>query len=78
VEAFVEELETEGVYEGIVTEIEPLDTFWRAEEYHQNYFEKQRTADGNITDAYCQVNVAPKVDKVREKFSDIAKPQSRD
>jgi peptide-methionine (S)-S-oxide reductase len=63
VEAFVEELETEGVYEGIVTEIEPLDTFWRAEEYHQNYFEK------NPNQPYCVAQVQPKVQKVREKFA---------
>jgi peptide-methionine (S)-S-oxide reductase len=63
VEAFVEELEAEGVYEGIVTEIEPLDTFWRAEEHHQDYFEK------NPNQPYCVAQVRPKVQKVREKFA---------
>ncbi|TYL36688.1 peptide-methionine (S)-S-oxide reductase [Natronococcus pandeyae] len=62
-EAFAEELENEGLYEGIVTEIEPLDTFYEAEEYHQNYFEK------NPNDAYCTMHAAPKVEKVREKFA---------
>ncbi|RQG93788.1 peptide-methionine (S)-S-oxide reductase MsrA [Natrarchaeobius chitinivorans] len=62
-EAFAEELEAEGVYDGIVTEIEPLDTFYEAEEYHQNYFEK------NPTDAYCRMHAAPKVEKVRETFA---------
>jgi peptide-methionine (S)-S-oxide reductase len=62
VEAFVEELESSGVYDGIVTEIEPLDTFYDAEEYHQNYFEK------NPEDAYCRMHAAPKVEKVREEF----------
>ncbi|EMA44630.1 peptide-methionine (S)-S-oxide reductase MsrA [Halobiforma nitratireducens] len=60
--AFADELEAEGLYEGIVTEIEPLDTFYEAEEYHQNYFEK------NPNDAYCTMHAAPKVEKVREKF----------
>jgi len=64
VEAFVDELEREGVYEGIVTEIAPLETFYPAEEYHQDYFEK------NPDQPYCTVNVAPKVRKVREKFGD--------
>jgi peptide-methionine (S)-S-oxide reductase len=61
-EAFVEELEREGLYEGIVTEIEPLETFYEAEPYHQDYFEK------NPNDAYCSMHAAPKVEKVREKF----------
>jgi peptide-methionine (S)-S-oxide reductase len=61
--AFVEELEDEGLYEGIVTEIEPLETFYEAEAYHQDYFEK------NPNDAYCSMHAAPKVKKVREKFA---------
>ncbi|MFC7165133.1 peptide-methionine (S)-S-oxide reductase MsrA [Halospeciosus flavus] len=62
-EAYVETLEEEDVYDDeIVTEIEPLETFYEAEEYHQNYFEK------NPEDAYCQMHAAPKVKKVREKF----------
>ncbi|WP_290814707.1 peptide-methionine (S)-S-oxide reductase MsrA [Halovivax sp.] len=64
-EAFVDELEAQNVYEdGIVTEIEPLETFYEAEEYHQDYFEK------NPTDAYCRMHAAPKIDKVREKFDE--------
>ncbi|AFZ73952.1 peptide-methionine (S)-S-oxide reductase MsrA [Natronobacterium gregoryi] len=59
---FAEELEAEGLYDGIVTEIEPLDTFYEAAAYHQNYFEK------NPNDAYCTMHAAPKVEKVREKF----------
>ncbi|MFU8870016.1 peptide-methionine (S)-S-oxide reductase MsrA [Natronococcus sp.] len=68
--AFAEELEAEGLYEGIVTEIEPLDTFYEAEEYHQNYFEK------NPNDAYCSMHAAPKVEKVREKFAAKATPEN--
>ncbi|RQG91333.1 peptide-methionine (S)-S-oxide reductase [Natrarchaeobius halalkaliphilus] len=62
--AFVDELERTGVYDGIVTEIEPLEEFYEAEEYHQNYFEK------NPTDAYCRMHAAPKVEKVRETFDE--------
>ncbi|MDY7082905.1 MAG: peptide-methionine (S)-S-oxide reductase MsrA, partial [Halobacteria archaeon] len=40
VEDCIEELEDEGVYEGIVTEVEPLEEFYMAEKYHQDYFEK--------------------------------------
>jgi len=66
-EAYVGALD--GEYDDdVVTEVERLETFYSAEEYHQDYYEKQRTADGNIEDAYCRVNVAPKVEKVRERF----------
>ena len=64
VTAFVDELEAEGAFDDpIVTEVEALERFYRAEEKHQNYFEKHPNA------AYCTVNVAPKVSKVREQFA---------
>ncbi|UTF52972.1 peptide-methionine (S)-S-oxide reductase MsrA [Natronosalvus rutilus] len=63
--AFIEELEAEGVYDDeIATEVEPLETFYEAEAYHQDYFEK------NPTDAYCRMHAAPKIDKVRERFTE--------
>jgi peptide-methionine (S)-S-oxide reductase len=64
-ESYVEALDEEGGYDDeVVTEIEPLDTFYRAEEKHQNYFEK------NPDDAYCSMHAQPKVEKVREKFAE--------
>lgn len=48
----------------IVTEIEPLDTFWPAESYHDNYFAR------NPQNPYCAVVVAPKVAKARKAFVD--------
>ena len=63
-EAYVEALEPE--YEdSIVTEIEPLEAFYAAEEYHQDYFEK------NPTDAYCRMHATPKIEKVRERFTSL-------
>jgi peptide-methionine (S)-S-oxide reductase len=62
-EAFIEEL-ADAYEDPIVTELEPLEQFYEAEQHHQNYFEK------NPNQAYCRVNVAPKVEKVREKFAD--------
>ena len=41
----------------IVTEIVPLQAFYRAEDYHQDYFAK------NPTQGYCRIVVAPKVKK---------------
>jgi len=51
----------------IVTEISPLDKFYKAEEYHQNYFRS------NPTQSYCVYVVGPKVKKFREKFQDKLK-----
>ena len=62
-EDFVAELEASGAYDDeIVTEIGPLETFYEAEEYHQDYFAK------NPTDAYCQFHATPKVETVRERY----------
>ena len=62
--AYVEALEPE-YDDPIVTEIEPLDAFYPAEEYHQDYFEK------NPTDAYCRMHATPKIEKVRERFTSL-------
>jgi len=48
----------------LVTEIVPLQTFHRAEEYHQDYFRR------NPGQGYCQAVVAPKLRKFRETFPD--------
>lgn len=47
----------------IVTEIVPLQKFWPAESYHQNYFKR------NPNQGYCQYVIAPKVKKLTEKIS---------
>jgi peptide-methionine (S)-S-oxide reductase len=48
--------------QNIVTEVVPLDDFYPAESDHQQYFER------NPDQAYCQIIVAPKVAKARQKF----------
>ncbi|QUO47142.1 MULTISPECIES: peptide-methionine (S)-S-oxide reductase MsrA [Halorubrum] len=68
VENYVVALDEEGGYDDdVVTEIEPLETFYRAEEKHQDYFEK------NPADAYCTMHAQPKVEKVRERFREKVK-----
>jgi peptide-methionine (S)-S-oxide reductase len=52
------------VYSGIVTEVEPLDTFYEAEADHQNYYRS------NTQLPYCQAVISPKVKKLREKHAD--------
>jgi len=64
-EAYIEALDEEGGYDDpVVTELEQLETFYRAEEKHQNYFAK------NPGDAYCQMHAQPKVETVREQFTE--------
>lgn len=46
----------------LVTEVTPLKTFYPAEAYHQEYFER------NPNQPYCQVVVAPKVAKFRKQY----------
>jgi peptide-methionine (S)-S-oxide reductase len=47
----------------IVTEVRPAETFYVAEDYHQDYFQN------NPSQPYCAFVVAPKVAKFREKFA---------
>ena len=51
----------------LVTEIVPLETFWRAEEEHQDYFAR------NPWSGYCRAVITPKVAKLRKLFSDRLK-----
>jgi peptide-methionine (S)-S-oxide reductase len=51
----------------IVTEIAPFKAFYRAEDYHQEYFAS------NPNQPYCQVVISPKVAKFRKKFADKLK-----
>jgi peptide-methionine (S)-S-oxide reductase len=46
----------------IVTELAPLDTFYPAESYHQDYYEQ------NPRQRYCQIVIAPKVAKFRKEY----------
>jgi peptide-methionine (S)-S-oxide reductase len=52
----------------IVTEVLPLQSYWPAEDYHQDYF-RQHPEQG-----YCAFVVSPKVQKFRKSFSQWMKP----
>lgn len=67
----IEELTREGVYPApIVTEVTPATTFWPAEDYHQDYY------DRHPNQPYCLFVVAPKVAKFRGKFKRWLKPEA--
>jgi peptide-methionine (S)-S-oxide reductase len=51
----------------VVTEVVPLASYWPAEEYHQDFFER------NPTQGYCMAVAAPKVAKFRKTFTDLAR-----
>ena len=56
-----------GARAPIVTRVEMLDAFYPAEDYHKNYYAKNKSA------GYCQMVIAPKVEKVGEKFKSLLK-----
>lgn len=62
-EDVIAELERQGVWDDpIVTELAPFEVFYPAEDYHQQYFER------NPFQGYCRVVIAPKVAKFRQKY----------
>ena len=62
-EEVIAEVGAKGVWsDPIVTEVTPFDTFYRAEDYHQEYFRN------NAGQPYCQVVIAPKVAKFRNQY----------
>lgn len=62
------ELDAAGIWrDPIVTEISPIAEFYKAEDYHQNYYMD------NPSKGYCQLVIRPKVEKVRSVFKDRLK-----
>ncbi len=61
----IEELKNKGI--NVVTEVKPLEIFYPAEDYHQNYFYN------NPQNPYCSYVIAPKLKKFFEKFDKIVK-----
>ena len=64
----ISELTAEKLYDGpIVTQVVPAGAFYPAEDYHQEYFQR------NPYQPYCQFVVAPKVAKFRKLYFDRLK-----
>lgn len=51
----------------VVTEVQPLDNYWPAEDYHQDYFAR------NPQQGYCAYVVGPKVQKFLQTFAQYTK-----
>nr|WP_217633389.1 peptide-methionine (S)-S-oxide reductase MsrA [Lutibacter oricola] len=62
-EAYIKALTEAKVFEDpIVTEVTKIDIFYKAEDYHQNYY------NNNKTQGYCMAVINPKLDKFIKKF----------
>jgi len=67
-EEVIRYFEKENIYnQPIVTEVAPFETFYKAEDYHKDYFER------NEDQPYCQFIVAPKVAKFKKIFKNKIK-----
>lgn len=67
-EFYKNELNKSGAFSApIVTEISPLTEYYKAENYHQNYYSL------NPNQGYCQYVIAPKMEKFRKAFKDKLK-----
>jgi methionine-S-sulfoxide reductase len=62
-EKYIQELDEEGVFNSpVVTKLEPASTFYPAEEYHQDFVQR------NPRHPYVVVNALPKLQKLRKEF----------
>lgn len=67
-EALIEELDSEDLFGArIVTELEPLERFWPAEDYHQDYYRQNRGQP------YCRAVIDPKLAEFRKRFAERRK-----
>lgn len=68
-EGYKAALDKSGAFNApIVTTIEPLTTFWPAENYHRDYYAN------NPEQGYCQYVIRPKMEKFRKAFASKLKP----
>ncbi len=69
-ESYKQKLNEENAFHApIVTEISPYDTFYVAEDYHQDYYNQ------NSNQGYCTFVIKPKLDKFKKVFKDKLKDQ---
>ncbi len=69
--AIIERLDAEAVFENpVVTELASYQAFYEAEDYHQDYYEKNPNA------GYCMAVIAPKMQKFRKHYGERLKEQA--
>src|SRR5574343_17353 len=61
----IEEINKSNIYgDSVVTEIVPLVKFYKAENYHEDYYARNKNAP------YCQVVINPKLEKIQKEYAD--------
>jgi peptide methionine sulfoxide reductase msrA/msrB len=64
----IDDLNQQKVYETpVVTQLEPFTTFYKAEDYHQDYYNE------NKTEPYCTLVIQPKIEKFKKVFANRLK-----
>lgn len=72
-EASLKRTDKSGLWKDpIVTTVEPIENYYVAENYHQNYFENNPNA------GYCSVVIAPKIKKFKKEFKHLLKSSASD
>lgn len=66
-ERMIKEIDESAKGDPIVTEVVPLGEFYTAEDYHKDYYTR------NKDQAYCQIIINPKVEKVQKQFAELLK-----
>jgi len=67
-QGIIAELNASGAYESaVVTQVAPFDIFYKADDYHQNYY------NDNKTQPYCAYVIQPKIEKFEKVFKDRLK-----
>ena len=64
---YIENLEQSGIYKKIITSVEPFSAFYKAEDYHKNFYLN------NPNYGYCKVVIDPKIEKLKKDYSNILK-----
>ncbi len=68
-EALIQSLDAAHIWPSpIATKVEPIQNYFAAEAYHQNYYEQNKE-----TNSYCSLVVRPKVEKFEKVFADMMK-----
>ncbi|MBI3255701.1 MAG: peptide-methionine (S)-S-oxide reductase MsrA [Candidatus Andersenbacteria bacterium] len=69
-EDLITELDASGEYKKkIVTEVASFEKFYKAENYHENYYNSNRGS------GYCLAVIDPKIEKLYKQFGDLTKPE---
>jgi peptide-methionine (S)-S-oxide reductase len=68
-EKYIDELKMSGI--PVVTKLENYTNFYEAEDYHKNYFEK------NKNERYSKVIISQKLEKIQRRFQDLLKADKK-